>query len=634
MKYINRTFIYLFLFGLYGCQTQEINPDIIDEALDVPFTLMATYGDAETKLTLDDDDLGTTWQPGDEIYLIDDATGRKITLVSTITAPTKKASFKAESDVPSGNYIVLYGIDEIYYSSIGIGDIVGDPKKLNFVLYGSLKVSEGQKSANVSLSFTEAKLTFKFKNLPKGVIGMDMGMAVTPEGLINPNGFYTISQSGLALVGKRNEMSGPNIKMLSFGWSGADTGYILTPPIDLSSKTVYFYINGEDTNNNSLITYEFIKEGIDLKAGHNYNVTFDFNKASTKSLLKKSRLSKDAYSLNTPAEFRAASYQKTAKTYSIESDVDFNNEVYFPIKASFLYGHKHTLSNININLEKCDDVGVISMGSVDSLFIRNCTIKGYSNVGGVCGKLQSSCSSCAGTSVCVSGTYYVGGLFGTTYLGWFDSDIECTIGNCILRGDSSVSGTQCVGGIVGCVGSANIIQCGYEGDVIGAEYVGGILGRTAARDRRVTKCYVKGKISGKDIVGGICGSSSARSSYVIGNVISDSNCNCGGISGIGHESEYCYSYGYVSSGFGIAPELNSYFNLTSSSKLSSDLDCPSSCGFGPNRPFTSLLSRLGESSVYSTQVWKGIDAQCPLLKWQADLLNGDIDAPGFGNEDW
>lgn len=23
MKYINRTFIYLFLFGLYGCQTQE-----------------------------------------------------------------------------------------------------------------------------------------------------------------------------------------------------------------------------------------------------------------------------------------------------------------------------------------------------------------------------------------------------------------------------------------------------------------------------------------------------------------------------------------------------------------------------------------------------------------------------------
>ena len=134
-----------------------------------------------------------------------------------------------------------------------------------------------------------------------------------------------------------------------------------------------------------------------------------------------------------------------------------------------------------------------------------------------------------------------------------DSDIECTIGNCILRGDSSVSGTQCVGGIVGCVGSANIIQCGYEGDVIGGEYVGGILGRTtAARDRRATKCYVKGKISGKDIVGGICGSSSAISSYVIGNVISDSNCNCGGISGIGHESEYCYSYGYVSSGFGIA----------------------------------------------------------------------------------
>ena len=69
----------------------------------------------------------------------------------------------------------------------------------------------------------------------------------------------------------------------------------------------------------------------------------------------------------------------------MESDVDFNKEVCFPILANNLYGHKHTLSNIVIDLEKCDNVGIISTcrGSVDSLCMKNVLIKGHDNVGGI-----------------------------------------------------------------------------------------------------------------------------------------------------------------------------------------------------------------------------------------------------------
>ena len=50
--------------------------------------------------------------------------------------------------------------------------------------------------------------------------------------------------------------------------------------------------------------------------------------------------------------------------------------------------------------------------------------------------------------------------------------------------------------------------------------------------------------------------------------------------------------------------------------------------------FLSKLSVINGDEAYSTQVWKNIDAQCPLLQWQADLLNGNIEIPGFGEEDW
>lgn len=149
-----------------------------------------------------------------------------------------------------------------------------------------------------------------------------------------------------------------------------------------------------------------------------------------------------------------------------------------------------------------------------------------------------------------------------------------------------------------------------------------------SHDYSIRNCYVIG-----DVIGEVTSSSSIIAS--IGGI-------CGGIGGGYNKSGYypycynCYSYGNVSSGYGIADYLESTCesNLTSSKRYSSNYTILRCSNCGPNKTFLSLLSVINGDEAYSTQVWKGIDAQCPLLQWQADLLNGDVDAPGFGDEDW
>lgn len=620
---------------LGGCQKPELEPQAESVCHDVPFTLTATCVVPETKLTFDEDGLGTTWQPGDKLYLVDVA-GKKetVTLTTSITAPSKKASFKSTAIVSSGEYIVLYGseTDEIK-TSWAMYDAESINSKNNMVLYGTLNIAIGQTSATISVSHAYARLTFKFFNLPSELRDMDMGMAVSKDG-VECDEIRHIGPTGFSKVDARQK--------ISFGWNNPkEISYVTIAPFDLSKKEVYFYVSGYDGNHN-LVTYEFVKKGVDIKAGINYNILFDF-RAATKTVLKKINKSIDEhqYSLTTPAEFRAASYAKYINTYFIDSDVDFEGETYFPIKG-YIYGQNHTLSNVFIDLEKCSVVGILSEGRVNSLSIKNCTIKGRNTVGGIGGYVYGRVEACTGSSIVVSGNDRVGGLFGvySTTRG-----TRGGINNCFVTGNSSVSGMSFIGGLVGyCYLSyldrSSVKQCAYEGKVEGDESVGGIVGK--ADGLGIYESFVKGDVSGKwTDIGGIAGTSSDEGiyySYIIGNVTaSKGTSKCGGISGYGLVMN-CYSYGNVSSGFGITSKMfqnSSDYNLTSSPYLGEDKTNEKYCNCGPDKTFVSLISVLnGGEKKYSTQVWKGIDAQCPLLQWQADLLNGDIDAPGFGNEDW
>lgn len=80
--------------------------------------------------------------------------------------------------------------------------------------------------------------------------------------------------------------------------------------------------------------------------------------------------------------------------------------------------------------------------------------------------------------------------------------------------DAYVQGTDCVGGVVGCiqkrVETGRMWDCSFEGKVRGNNYVGGFCGSDrntalwAGPDWR--KVCAKADVAGNDYVGGLCGS--------------------------------------------------------------------------------------------------------------------------------
>lgn len=528
------------------------------------FTLNATYGADGTRVAFDDDGLGLTWQPGDCLYLVDvSGTNSTVTLVTHIAEPSKTAAFRSTSSVLSGDYVVVYGRNNMNINK-SISMRPADRISSEVVMCGSLSVADGQTSASITLSHVFAMLTFKFANLPV-LSSMRLGMAVAEDGMI---------EAGKGEIDGKGYVSGSSsyTKFNEFGWNDGEEAKSLILPMDLSGKTVYFYVQGLDASG-GYVTYEFVKSGKELCAGVNYNLTFDFAQASSVCTIKKD--ARSHYILSAPAQFRAAAYLDNGNNYySVEEDVDFTGEVYFPLRACRLYGNGHTLSNIFVDLSECSYVGVVSSGAVEDLKVKNSSFVGAD---------------------------YVGGIAGYSY--------------------------------------APIIQCGFEGDVNGCEYVGGILGYGYedyySRDYAVEKSYVKGNIDGVEHVGGVVGNASCLNSYHIGET-TGSRRRVGGISGGGSYSYNCYSYGTVSSGYGISPYMDAFYydnNLTSSSYIFEGYS-NDNCNCGPDKTFLSKLSVINSDEAYSTQVWKDIDAQCPLLQWQADALGGDVEVPGFGDEDW
>ncbi len=630
------------------------------EAEETGFTLTATYGSPDTKVAFDEDGLNLSWQPGDCLYLID-VTGRNSTtaMSTTITSPSKTAKFKSASSVLSGDYIVLYGQNTLdIYKTISM--TTRDQLKDQIRLYGTLHIEDGMTDASITLSHLYSMLTFKFRNLPS-LSDMKLGMAVSKDGIpeltsgkVSAEGFawnyYTYSS-----------------KMVLFDWNRGEEGKTLIPPVDFSGKKVYFFIYGK-ASDGKYVNYEFVKNGKALRAGVNNNLTFDCAAASSVCTLEKSTLVDGAWVLTTPLEFRTAALMNYGGLYSVEADVDFSGETYFPIRASCLFGHNHTLSNLHIDLGNCSNVGVLSEGAVQELTVRNSSIIGYSYVGtfsGYNGSGDYSITDCCAEGVTVQGNNSVGGIVGgfsgqnsraqmlncsvtgvSTITASGDGDYggqtvggiagsasyisEGDFSNCLVKGQISVSGTRSVGGIVGNAQGRIISECGFEGVVSGEKYVGGIAG-----SGKVHRSYVKGDVSGTDSsVGGVSGTDECIDCYHIGNTTS-TNVYIGGIAGYGASStQNCYSYGTTSSDYGIGYNVRSTANLTSSPRLSSYSSLSDNCNCGPEKTFLSRLSVINGNEAYSTQVWKGIDAQCPILQWQAEMLNGSIVIPGFGDEDW
>ena len=750
--------IVLLLFAI-GCSKDSPQVDKNDNNLCSSFTLTASYDTDETRATFDPDGLGATWQPDDCLYLIDVA-GKNSTvkLTTTITEPSKTATFKASGSVLSGTYLVLNGTSSttIKYPAMTVNTLEGLSPSLLF--YGTLTVEDGQTSASIRLKQAYSKLTFKFQNVPTGIGTISIGMAVSEVGFLNKT-VGKITEDGFVTKSSSYQL------MHSLGTitSSTTSGAVLIEPIDFTGKKVFFYAYGSSSSFSPIICYEYIKDGIDIQAGKNYNITLDFNNPTNKSTLEKSG---NYYLIGTPAQFRAAAYVGSNDSPSVKvmADVDFTNEQYFPIYANTVQGEDHTISNVSMDFNELSNIalfkgsiyhvkaenlnikganytaGICASGTVSSCTLTNATISGEGYVGGITGSGAASSCSLAGvisvtgsseyvggitgtgspsdcnatgeltvsgrdyvggftgsansmtnclsdTKANITGWQYVGGLVGNLYGAATSNSIKndqtitgqtCTggiagyaynismescgvLGKCVIngnsktggiaghcssisksivKGDITVNGNENTGGIAGQQQGGKILECGFEGNVIATGInTGGIVGDMTSGN--VDKCYVKGNVSGTTNLGGIGGvggfssDDTIKNSYIIGDVTSSSYTTVGGISGSCYYAKYCYSYGNVSSGYGIAESLYDYnHNLCSMSKMYNGNNGSAYCNCSASKTYLSLIDVINVEEAYSTQTWPNIDAKCPLLQWQSQDFGGDITIPGFDDNDW
>ena len=138
-----------------------------------------------------------------------------------------------------------------------------------------------------------------------------------------------------------------------------------------------------------------------------------------------------------------------------------------------------------------------------------------------------------------------------------------TIENCSVSG--SVSGTDCVGGVVGSQKAGSIIGCSSSATVKGKHYVGGVAGEKWGT---MTACYATGNVtleiaSPKNLSGGgvvgLNGGSRVLACYATGNVTSTGsstgNVHIGGLFGDSYTTvTACYWKNNQERGYKTAPE--------------------------------------------------------------------------------
>ncbi len=179
--------------------------------------------------------------------------------------------------------------------------------------------------------------------------------------------------------------------------------------------------------------------------------------------------------------------------------------------------------------------------------ISNCINKvevtGYNAVGGIAGAYIKNINNCKNYgTIEITGSVYqyagVGGIVGIAN-NWGD---EVEINNCVNYGE--IKGVKCLGGIVGTSAGVTVIRnCANKGKINnldGLTDAGGILSWQKGDTINLINCWNEGDVIGKNSAGGIVGSVTGASwtailntyiqeCYNIGSVVSENN--AGGIVG-------------------------------------------------------------------------------------------------------
>ena len=201
----------------------------------------------------------------------------------------------------------------------------------------------------------------------------------------------------------------------------------------------------------------------------------------------------------------------TGKYFKLTDDLNLAGKKWTPIGAEYskpfkgkFDGNNHEIFGLKVEIDDWNVglFGCINSGSVKNVRICSGLVKtSGSCAGGIVGDLYNSTMENCTASVNVSGSGNVGGLAGNIS--------GSTVSNChFLSGE--IVGYDYVGGIVGHVQNSNkstVKDCSANASVKGSECVGGLCGWFGNGDHEFSKCTMKGSVTvSKNSCGGLVGS--------------------------------------------------------------------------------------------------------------------------------
>ena len=307
---------------------------------------------------------------------------------------------------------------------------------------------------------------------------------------------YTEGLASVRLTGLSTENGNPD-KITPYG-KGSNTYTAIVAPQSVAAGTTF--ITCTFTNGKSFV-YK-MKNATDWQAGGEYTYTVSLAAAKDLGYTIESNGSYTVY--NADGLLNVAKLVNGGKTdinITLDKNIDLTGKGWTPIGTSFDNSYKGTF----------DGGGHTITGLTVTTNDQFVGLFGYLNRAGTVKNVVME-------GIQITSNHMFGCTGGVVGYSWG------TIENCSVSG--SVSGTDCVGGVVGSQKAGSIIGCCTSATVKGTHYVGGVAGEKWGT---MTACYATGNVtleiaSQKNLYGGgvvgLNGGSRVLACYATGNVTS------------------------------------------------------------------------------------------------------------------
>ena len=324
---------------------------------------------------------------------------------------------------------------------------------------------------------------------------------------------YTEGLASVQLTGLSTEGDNPDI-IVPYD-KGSNTYTAIVAPQSVAAGTVF--ITSTFTNGKTFV-YK-MKNATDWQAGGEYTYTVSLAAAKDLGYTIESNGSYTVY--NADGLLNVAELVNGGKTdinITLTADIDLTGKDWTPIGTDYDNSYKGTFDGGGHTIK---GLTVTTNDQFAGLF-------GYLDKAGTVKNVVMEGIQITSNHVLMSGN--TGGVVGYSW---------GTIENCSVSG--SVSGTNCVGGVVGSQKAGSITGCSSSAIVKGTRYVGGVAGEKWGT---MTACYATGNVtleinSPQDLSGGgvvgLNGGSTVLACYATGNVNSKGsntgNVHIGGLFG-------------------------------------------------------------------------------------------------------